>query len=77
MAQLKNELPPDTRLQIVDKINTGKKDDLIIDLLRKINTDESEGIMPNSMVEAKDPQTYNMMSDYYTLDAIRKFAFNE
>jgi hypothetical protein len=32
--------------------------------------------MPNSMVEAKDPQTYNMMSDYYTLDAIRKYAFN-
>ena len=61
----------------LDNNLTGKKDDLIIDLLRKINTDESEGIMPNSMVEAKDPQTYNMMSDYYTLDAIRKFAFNE
>jgi hypothetical protein len=51
----------------------GLKDALLISLLKKIDLDAKEGIMPASRVEAKLPEGYNIMSDYYTLCTIDNY----
>jgi len=57
MAQLKNELPPDTRLQIVDKINTGKKDDLKIEAEQVSGLDKMHSDTLNRAVSILDQRT--------------------
>jgi hypothetical protein len=49
------------------------RDKILISLLKKIDTDNLEGILPESRVEPYVTASFNMMSDYFTLKAVKEY----